>query len=99
MGMSRTVKSGKTVEFEFVRIVKKEDGSIYYVAKPSGQEGASFKLVLLEGSRAVFENLKHDFPQRIIYRLSGDSLIARIEGTMNGKERGVDYPYRKVKSE
>ena len=99
MGMSRTVKNGKTVEFEFVRIVKEEDGSIHYVAKPSGQEGASFKLISLEETKVVFENPKHDFPQRISYRLSGDSLNARIEGTMNGKERGIDFPYRKVKCE
>ncbi len=99
MGMSRTVKNGKTGEFEFVRIVRKEDGSIYYVAKPSGQEEASFRLVSLEGTRAVFENPTHDFPQRIVYRLSGDSLIARIEGTMKGKVRGSDFPYRRVTCE
>lgn len=100
MGMSRTVKNGKMVEFEFVRIVKEKDGSVYYVANPSGQEGASFKLVSLEGTKAVFENPQHDFPQRIIYHLSTpDSLIARVEGTMNGKEQGSDFLYRKVKCE
>ena len=74
-------------------------GRIHYVAKTSGQEGASFKLVSLEGTKAIFENSKHDFPQRIIYRLSGDSLIARVEGTMNGKQRGSDFPYIKIKCE
>jgi hypothetical protein len=27
----------------------------------------------------VFENLQHDFPQRIVYRRAADTLIARIE--------------------
>ncbi|MBI5474199.1 MAG: ATP-binding cassette domain-containing protein [Ignavibacteriae bacterium] len=100
MGMSRTVKNGKTVEFEFVRLVEEDDGSISYVAKPSGQEGASFTLVSLEGQRAVFENLQHDFPQRITYQLRGaDSLIARIEGTVGGKQKGIDFPMRRVRCE
>ena len=97
MGMSRTVKNEKTVEFEFVRLVQEEDGSISYVAKPSGQPETSFKLLHSEKSKIVFENLEHDFPQRIIYQLcSPDSLVARIEGKMNGIERSVDFPYRKV---
>ncbi len=100
MGMSRTVKDGKTTEFEFVRLVKEDDGSISYVAKPSGQEGASFTLVSLEGQKAVFENLQHDFPQRIIYhRRTVDSLVARIEGTVGGKLKGVDFPMKRVKCE
>jgi hypothetical protein len=44
----------------------------------------------------VFENGAHDFPQRIRYRRGGDMLFARIEGTRDGKVRGVDYPYARV---
>ena len=44
----------------------------------------------------VFENPKHDFPQRIRYRLKGDTLHARIEGTINGKERAIDFPYQRA---
>jgi hypothetical protein len=44
----------------------------------------------------VFENLSHDFPQRVIYRRNADSSItARIEGTVNGEARGRDFPYRR----
>ena len=100
MGMSRTVKNGKTIEYENVRLEQSGDGSIHYIAHPSGQAEASFTLVDLEGKRAVFENLQHDFPQRIIYRLiSPDSLFARVEGTISGREKGSDFPYRRVKCE
>lgn len=45
----------------------------------------------------TFENLAHDFPQRVIYRRAGaDSLIARVEGTRAGQPRGFDFPYRRV---
>jgi hypothetical protein len=96
LGMARTVSQGKTVEYEYTQIREDKDGAIYYVAKPSGQSEASFKLIKLENREAVFENPTHDFPQRIIYRQQTDgSLIARIEGTMNGKERAVDYPFKR----
>jgi hypothetical protein len=97
LGMSRTVAGGKTVAYEFLQIREQEDG-IYYVAKPSGQAEASFKLVKFEKQEAVFENLEHDFPQRIIYRLEKDgSLAAAIEGMSKGKLKKIDFPMRRVK--
>ncbi len=96
MGMSRTVKNGMTVAHEFIRLEQASDGKILYIARPSNQSEATFSLVLLEGRRAVFENLQHDFPQRIYERITEDSLVARIEGTLNGKERKSDFPYQKV---
>lgn len=96
LGMGRTVSKGKTVEYEFVQIREDNDGSIYYVAKPSGQSEASFKLIKYQNREATFENPEHDFPQRIIYRLEPDgSLFARVEGTSNGKARGFDYPMKR----
>src|SRR5258707_15538660 len=43
LGTGQTVKDGKTVEFEFMRI-HEEKGDILFTAKPSGQPEASFKL-------------------------------------------------------
>ena len=98
LGMARTVANGKTVEYEFVQIRAEADGEIYYVAKPSGQPEASFKLIKFQNREATFENPEHNFPQRIIYRLEPDgSLFARIEGTSKGKPRAVDYPMKRGK--
>ena len=100
LGMARTVSQGKAAEFEFTQIREDKDGSIYYVAKPSGQAEASFRLVKLQNKEAVFENPQHDFPQRIIYRLEADgSLFARVEATVKGQLRGIDYPYKRAKCE
>jgi hypothetical protein len=100
LGMARTVSQGKAAEFEFTQIREDKDGAIYYVAKPSGQPEASFKLVKLQNKEAVFENPQHDFPQRIIYRLQPDgSLFARVEATVKGELRGIDYPYKRAKCE
>jgi hypothetical protein len=97
--VSRTVRSGKAVEHEFVTLEQDSTGTIYYRAQPSGQKGASFPLTVFEHWSAVFEDTLHDFPQRIIYRrISDDSLTARIEGRINGALRGIDFRYRKIKN-
>jgi len=45
----------------------------------------------------VFENLKHDFPQRIGYeRTSVDRLEAWIEGPQNGQTRRLAFSYARV---
>lgn len=99
LGMSRTVANGRTVEYEQLLLHQVGD-TIYYVATPSRQQQASFKLIQSSSSEAVFENPNHDFPQRIIYRLQPDgSLVARIEGKSKGVERGIDFPFKKVACE
>ena len=94
LGMSRTVRGGKTSEYEFLQI-RDVNGALSYVARPSGQAEAAFTLRTVNGSEAIFENPEHDFPQRIIYRRTTEGMSARVEGTRNGQVRGIDYPYRR----
>jgi hypothetical protein len=94
LGMSRTLVNGKVAEFEFLQIRDLPEG-LTYIAKPSGQAEAKFVLKTTAGGEIVFENAAHDFPQRIRYRIAGDSLRARVEGVMNDKERGVEFPYQR----
>ena len=97
IGMGRTVRGGKTTEYEFLQI-REVTGKLAYVAKPSGQAEATFPVASISADAVTFENPAHDFPQRIIYkRLSETSVTARIEGTLNGQARGVDYPYTRCR--
>ena len=96
LGMSHTVVSGTTREFEFMRIVQEENGDIFFIAMPSGQKETRFKLIRASDREVRFENLEHDFPQRIIYRRDGESLIGRIEGNSKGQEKAVDFPLQRV---
>lgn len=98
LGTSQTVKDGKSVAFEYLRIVDNGQGMVY-VAKPSSAKDETlFPLLKTGENEIVFENLKHDFPQRIIYKLAKpDALSARIEGTMDGKLSGMDFPMTRVK--
>ena len=95
-GMSRTVRGDSLIEYEQLRVFER-DGKAVYHAMPSGQPAAEFTAGSVGDTIVIFENPQHDFPQRIIYRKRGaDSLIARIEGTLNGRARGVEFPYSKV---
>jgi hypothetical protein len=63
-----------------------------FLAQPRGAEGATaFRLVRSAPGEAVFENPAHDFPQRIIYRRTGDRLTGRIEGADG---QGMEWHYR-----
>ncbi len=98
LGISRTVADGKTVEFEFMQIREETGGGIFFIAKPSGQPEATFKLIKGSAREVIFENPQHDFPQRVIYRLQDDgSLLGRIEGVSKGKEKAVDFPMNRAR--
>ena len=98
IGYSRTVRDGKTTEYEFLLIRADKEGVLEYVAKPSGQAEAAFKLIKSDKQSLTFENKAHDFPQRITYSLKGDDLTAAIEGEIQGKSRRVEFPYKRAKS-
>jgi hypothetical protein len=96
LGASRTVVRDTAREHESLRLSMRE-GKLTYTAIPSRQAETHFAAIHVSDTALVFENLQHDFPQRIIYRKRGaDSVVARIEGPRNGQTRGIDFPMRRV---
>ena len=96
LGMARTVRGDSTIEWEHLRLAAERDTLVYH-AMPSRQAPAAFRAISVSGDAMTFEDKAHDFPQRIIYRRApGDSLHARIEGTVRGQARGVDFRYQRV---
>lgn len=96
LGVGRTLQGDSLVEFEQVRLFERR-GRLVYAAAPSGQSPAEFTSVSVSDSGVTFENLNHDFPQRVRYRRAGpDSLLARVEGLRRGTLRGVDFVYRRM---
>ena len=97
LGINRTLSDGKTTAFEFMRIQQQENGEIYFIVQPSGQKEARFKLTTATEDEVIFENPKHDFPQRVIYRKRKDgSLLGRIEGVRDEEETAVDFPMQRA---
>lgn len=94
LGMSLTTRARGGGEFEHMRIAPLPDGRLAYIVRPSGQAEAVFPLKSYENRRVVFEDPAHDFPQRIIYWDKGNGVVgARIEGTIGGQERAMEWSY------
>lgn len=77
MGLSHTYDLRTTKFFEYLRITAR-DNAIEYVAQPGGGKAVSFPAVAISDREAVFENEKHDHPQRIRYERTADGLTATI---------------------
>jgi len=91
-GMHRDVRDGKVRLFEFLRIQQKGT-SLVYLAQPFGRPETAFPLVSLGVNEVTFANAAHDYPQRITYKREGDTLKARVEGTVNGKLESEEWTW------
>ena len=99
VGRSYRVKGTDTTLLESI-VLKQDTKGIYYIptTEDKNKHTVTFTLNKRDQNRFVFENKKHDFPQRIIYNLiSRDSIAARIEGTVKGKTQSQDFFYKRVK--
>jgi hypothetical protein len=95
LNIGRTVRGDTLVEYEWV-MLSERNGALAYEAHPSGQPSAVFTAQSASATEVVFENPQHDFPQRVGYRRDGDTMLAWVEGTVGGKSRRVEFPYRRV---
>jgi Domain of unknown function (DUF6265) len=95
--IGRTIRDGKAAHYEYLQIRAVDAGRVEYVARPAGKRPTSFTAVRVTVDELVFENRRHDFPQRIIYRRKqADRLIARLEGLREGTQRAFEYQLRRV---
>jgi hypothetical protein len=77
MGVSHTYSANRTLFFEFLRIMVKKD-FISYIPQPGGDPPVAFLVKELDDKVAVFENAKHDHPQRIRYERTETGMTATI---------------------
>jgi len=97
LGVGRTVRDGRLIEYEMVLLSERGD-RLAYEAHPSGQTPATFMSGMVTASSVVFENPEHDFPQRIGYERKGpDSLTAWVEGPQNGRTRRIEFAYTRAR--
>ena len=100
VGAGHTVMQEKTQDFDYMRVEARPDG-IYYVVAPSGKPEASFKLTAIvddgHGTDFAFARGGDEFPDRIVYRRGSEGwLYASVEGKLNGEDRKVTYPMRRI---
>ena len=88
--------TGRRLMSEQLQLLALND-TLWYLPTVSNQNNGKpvkFKEKSITASEVVFENLQHDFPQRIVYqKLSDSTMLAYIEGTVNGKLQRQDFPF------
>lgn len=93
LGHSRSGSGDRLREFEFLRLQAGADGVPVYFAQPGGRPPVAFRLTARTRTGATFENPAHDFPQRIVYRRDGDSMVATIS-KLDGSN-AMSWTYRR----
>ena len=78
LGSGRTGRASRLRDWEFMRIAPDADGHLAFWGSPKGAPAVPFRLKSLSASEAVFENPKHDYPQRVVYRREGKALVATV---------------------
>ena len=104
VGVSQTVAQGKTQGYEYLRIELRADG-LYYVAAPSGKNETAFRFTEQTFDRTndrsdeiyAFVNSRPEFPQKITYRRASEGwLYATVGGKIDGADKEVIYPMRRI---
>lgn len=94
------IKEKDTVHFESI-ILQQKGENLTYTATVKGQNNDKpvvFKLKTATDKQVSFENLKHDYPQKISYnQITPDSLVAKISGIQQGKPSSEQFSMKKIK--
>ena len=96
LGLARTVNNNRTVSFEFMQF-REQNGTLAFLPQPQGGAQVTFPLKESTTAKFTFENLNHDYPQRVSYERKGGQLLASIEGTEKGKFSRQEFVMRKVR--
>lgn len=95
VGVNRMVFPNGKGTFEFLRVAETEKGLTYF-ASPSGKPATPFLLKERDKTKVIFENKANDFPQRIIYERTGETMVATIEGDINGKANAMKWTWKRT---
>ena len=87
-----------TVHSETI-ILKQQNDELIYRPTVKGQnndEPVDFKLSSESENSFSFENPKHDYPQKIVYKkVNETNMVASISGMQQGKQSSESYPMKK----
>lgn len=97
VGFSGYIKNKDTIPEETIELKKigSDWNFIPTTANQNNGKPVSFRVILIQDKEFICENLQHDFPQRISYRLFGKNLFASIEGNINGVFKKSNFDYTK----
>lgn len=94
LGTALTGRGEEASGFEYMRIAPDAEGRLAFWGSPGGQPPVPFHLTASGAREATFENPKHDFPTRIVYRRQGEVLTATISGPGGANAKSWSYKRR-----
>lgn len=99
IGESKSIKNGKEIFREKLELSKIGEDIIYIADVVHNPKPVQFKLTNFTDSSVTFENLQHDFPQKIYYELrNASTLYAKIEGKdKSGKISFAEFVMTRVR--
>lgn len=98
-GESYFVIGKDTVFGESVKLWQKENQLIYEVSvrNQNNEKPVEFALTSSSDKQLIFENPKHDYPNKITYnQITKDSIVAEISGMKDGKTKSEQFAMKKV---
>lgn len=95
-GASRTGTGDELQFWEQVRIVRKPDGGLSYIAMPQGGPAVEFAMINSGPNSIEFANPAHDYPQRIKYWREGRELKAEI--SLSDGSNANSWSYRQLRT-
>lgn len=98
-GESFFIKGKDTLHFESIILQQKGEELIYNAIVKGQNENKSVAFRMTSGTekQLIFENPKHDYPQKITYTLNKkDSLTASISGIQLGKASSEKFGMKKT---
>lgn len=78
MGSGRTGKGSTISHWEWMRIERDAKGNPTFFASPKGAPASAFPAVRASATEIEWQNTTHDYPQRIVYRLTDHGIDAEI---------------------
>ena len=98
IGISYSIEDG-VINISENLYLKKFADQWAYVAVPKNQNIALFALIEHSPKKLLFENMEHDFPQKISYEFHKDGrMTAAIQGDVNGEIKRKEFSFKLVEN-
>jgi hypothetical protein len=103
IGAGQQVQGGKMQDYEFLRLEPRVNG-VHFTQFSADRKEITFRLAATatDGDDTIFTfaNAGEGFPARLVYRRGQEGwLYETIEGNLNGVDRKVIYPLRRISCE
>jgi len=97
-GESFFINKKDTIHYEYIQLIQNKEEVVYYatVEGQNNEQAIPFILTSEINNIFSFENPKHDYPQKIMYKkINTTHFTATISGNEQGKISSENYPMTK----